>query len=140
HLRALAREGTLARIYASAGPGEQRRLRGAAMTVAAPVVFNRLTRVVELRRGHPGCAVAISRLTDACLDRFHDDPEAVVHDLLRNATTGIVNLEGWLARRVPAATVDAHRRRRGARGAQQRPRLPAWLAKGLGHDPWLGRL
>jgi hypothetical protein len=33
--------------------------------------------------------------------------------------------------------VDGHRRRRGARGALQRPRLPEFVAAGLGGDPWL---
>jgi hypothetical protein len=36
-----------------------------------------------------------------------------------------------------AVTVDAHRRRRGRRGALQRPRVPRWLSDGLGKDPWL---
>jgi hypothetical protein len=78
-------------------------------------------------------------LADACLDRFYDDLEAVVADLLR-AAVSIDNLEGWVTSRLVPATVDAHRRRRGAKGALQRPRLPHWLAAGLGHDKWLGDL
>jgi hypothetical protein len=42
--------------------------------------------------------------------------------------------------RLQPATVDAHRRRRGARGALQRPRLPRWLAHGLVNDRWLCHL
>lgn len=139
-LRELAREGVLAATYAAA-PAEQRRwLSGAVIRVASPVVFNRLTRTLELNRGHAACAVAITRLADGCLDRFYDDLEAVTQDVLHHATTPITNLEGWMARRLRAATVDAHRRRRGEIGAQQRPRLPGWLDEGLGRDPWLGRL
>lgn len=140
HVRELARAGTLAQTYAAADAEQRRRLCGAVITVASPVVFTRLTRVLELRRGHASCAVAMTRLADGCLDRFYDDLEAVTYDVLHNATTSIENLEGWLARRIHAATVDAHRRRRGERGALQRPRLPAWLDQGLGRDPWLGRL
>jgi hypothetical protein len=49
-------------------------------------------------------------------------------------------VEPWLVSRLQPATVDAHRRRRSGRGALQRPRLPQWLLKELGDDPWLGRL
>lgn len=140
HVRALARAGVLAQTYASADPEQRRQISGAVIAVASPVVFTRLTRVIELRRGHASCAVSMTRLADACLDRFYDDLEAVTYDVLHNATSSIDNLEGWLARRIRAATVDGHRRRRGARGALQRPRLPAWLDRGLGRDPWLGRL
>src|SRR6185369_13070063 len=52
----------------------------------------------------------------------------------------IKNLEGWVASRIRPATVDGHRRRRGLRGAQQRPRVPAWLAAELGGEPWLTTL
>lgn len=140
YVRALARSGTLAATFSAASSTQQRRLTGAVMTVATPVVYTRLTRIVELKRGHTGCAVAMNRLSAACLDGFYDDLEAVTLDTLRNATTCINSLEGWLAGRIRAITVDAHRRRRGARGAQQRPRLPTWLARVLGHDPWLGHL
>ena len=75
-----------------------------------------------------------------CLDYFHNDVEAVVHDVLTHATAHIHNLKGWIVPRLGAATVNAHRRRRGERGALQRPRLPGWLEQSLGHDPWLGQL
>jgi hypothetical protein len=79
-------------------------------------------------------------LGDDCLDRFYDDVEAVVNDILSNTNAQIRNLEGWIVPRLRAATVNAHRRRRGERGALQRPRLPGWLDEALGHDPWLGHL
>jgi hypothetical protein len=80
---------------------------------------------------------SIGRLRPDCLDRFHDDMEAVLDDLFRNGCEPIRNLEGWVSRRLVRATVDAHRRRRGSRGALQRPRIPRWLARELHHD---GRL
>jgi len=63
-----------------------------------------------------------------------------VDDLLRNAKVPIHHLEGWVSKRLPASTIDAYRRRRGERGALQRPRLPGWLAAGLNHDPLLMEL
>ncbi|BCJ70564.1 hypothetical protein CS0771_01080 [Catellatospora sp. IY07-71] len=136
-LRFLASQGRLAATARTATPRERTALTGAAFTLAWPVVFHRLTRMNEQRRGHWTCAIAVNRLADACLDRFYDDVEAVVEDLLAHATMKIHNAEGWISGRLRAVTIDAHRRRRGARGAQQRPRLPRWLADGLGHDPWL---
>ncbi|GAA1642878.1 hypothetical protein ACFQY4_06575 [Catellatospora bangladeshensis] len=136
-LRFLASQGRLAATARTATPRERTALTGAAFTLAWPVVFHRLTRMNEQRRGHWTCAIAVNRLADACLDRFYDDVEAVVEDLLAHATMQIHNAEGWISGRLRAVTIDAHRRRRGARGAQQRPRLPRWLADGLGHDPWL---
>src|SRR5687767_12448455 len=115
-LRSLAREGRLAAVAQSATPGERLRLTGAAFTLAWPIVFNRLTRGYEQRRGHRSCAVSVDRLADGCLDRFYDDVEAVVHDLLTHSTTRIANAEGWITSRLRAVTIDAHRRRRGARG------------------------
>lgn len=138
-LRHLAREGTLATAAAASLPGDQV-LCGAAYDVAWPVVFNRLTRRLELGRGHGRCATSIKKMPEECLDRFEDDVESVVHDLLTHATKPIHNLEAWIASRLTAATVDGHRRQRGRRGALQRPRLPGWLAAGLGHDPWLTTL
>jgi hypothetical protein len=150
-LRTLAGQGGLAAAVAKASPPEVATLTGAAYAVAWPVVYARLTRGLELRRGHIGCARAIGRLSDKrrladpaqvpahddCLDRFHDDVEAVVDDLLRNATKPIANLEAWIAARVGPATVDGYRRRRGQRGALQRPRAPKWLCRALGDDPWM---
>lgn len=139
-LRSLAEEGVLAQTVAAAGQAEKRWLTGAAFAVATPVVFERLTRVYEKRRGHRTCALGVHRLADGCLDRFHDDLEAVVADLLTATDTSIYNLEGWITRRLTAVTIDAYRRRRGARGALQRPRLPGWLSRRLDDDPWLGQL
>jgi len=139
-LRDLARTGRLADTAASAAPAERTALTGAAYDVVWPIVFARLTRRMELNRGHTACAAGVERLADECLDRFHDDVEAVVEDLLTHARQPILNLEGWIAGRLNAATVDGHRRRRGERGALQRPRLPGWLAGDLGHDRWLTTL
>jgi len=136
-LRRLAQEGRLAEFARTATSRQRAALSGAAFTLAWPIVFNGLTRGYEQRRGHWTCAAGVNRLADTCLDRFYDDVEAVVEDLLTQATTKILNAEGWITMRLRAATVDAHRRRRGARGALQRPRMPGWLATALNHDPWL---
>ncbi|MDY7085314.1 MAG: hypothetical protein SYR96_09435 [Actinomycetota bacterium] len=138
-LRDLAATGRLASVAAGGGP-ERAELTGAAYTMVWPIVFMRVTRRFERQRGHTACAAAVENLTDDCLDRFHDDVEAVVDDLLAHADRPIRQLEAWVATRVGAATVNAHRRRRGERGALQRPRLPGWLADGLGQDKWLTTL
>jgi hypothetical protein len=104
------------------------------------VVFARLTRRLERNRGHLLCATRVDRLADECLDRFHDDVEAVIEDLLTHAKQPIEHLEAWITVRLTPATVDAHRRSRGRRGALQRPRLPGWLDEALAHDPWLTTL
>lgn len=135
-LRDLAGQGMLAAVAARGGP-ERAALTGAAYNLVWPIVFARLTRRFELQRGHTVCAAGIAHLADDCLDRFHDDVEAVVEDLLVNARQPILALEAWVATRLNAATINAHRRRRGSRGALQRPRIPGWLAEALGHDPWL---
>ena len=139
-LRELARQGRLADVAAAAVGAERRAITGAAYDVAWPIVFSRLTRKLELRRGHSACAVAVERLADECLDRFHDDVEAVVDDLLVHARRPVQDLEAWIASRLNAATVNGHRRLRGQRGALQRPRLPRWLAEALGGDRWLTTL
>jgi hypothetical protein len=139
-LRELARSGRLAEAAATAGSAERTVLTGAAYDVVWPIVFTRVTYRMELNRGHTACATGVARLADDCLDRFHDDVEAVVEDLLAHARQPIQHLEGWIARRLNAATVDGYRRRRGQRGALQRPRLPGWLATELGHDRWLTKL
>lgn len=139
-VRDLARRGLLAQRMAAASAAERVRLTGGAYDVVWRVVFRRLTRRVELGRGHYVCATSVGRLEPECLDRFEDDVEAVLDDLLRNAKIPIHNLEGWIGTRLTPATVDAHRRRRGERGALQRPRLPEWLAAALGRDPWLTAL
>jgi hypothetical protein len=139
-VRDLARHGELAARAATIDEHQRARLTAGAYDIVWPVVFERHTRGIELRRSHPACAASVRGLRPECLDRFQDDVEAVLEDLLRNARASIRNLEGWVARRINAATVDAHRRRRGARGALQRPRLPQWLGRALGDDPWLTRL
>jgi hypothetical protein len=139
-LRELANQGMLAATAAVASPGERAELTGAAYDVVWPIVYQRITRRFEQLRGHPACASGVAHLADECLDRFHDDVEAVVEDLLAHARQPVHHLEGWIGGRLVAATVDGHRRRRGRRGALQRPRLPGWVAEGLAHDRWLTTL
>ncbi|GIE85425.1 hypothetical protein SAMN06264365_10546 [Actinoplanes regularis] len=139
-LRRLATEGVLAQHAAAARGYDRLELSSAAYDLVWPIVFTRLTRRFEQMRGHMACASGVGKLADECLDRFHDDVEAVVEDLLTHARRPVENLEAWVAARLGAATVDAHRRRRGERGALQRPRLPGWLADELGRDPWLTTL
>ncbi|MDQ7803301.1 hypothetical protein Q5425_06140 [Amycolatopsis sp. A133] len=137
HVRQLASRGELA-DHAAAARGDARRcLRASVFEIAQPVVFRNLTRRLELNRGHYRCARAVQHLDDPCLDRFHDDMEAVVDDVFRNARIPIASLEGWIRRRLVHATVDGYRRRRSERGALQRPRVPRWLAAELGGDPVL---
>jgi hypothetical protein len=136
-LRELAGEGRLAAVVAAAEGPERQVLTAAAYDVVWPLVFFRLTRRLEQRRGHRSCAAGVDHLADECLDRFHDDVEAVVDDLLTHAHQPVLNLEAWITGRLNAATVDGHRRRRGMRGALQRPRLPGWLSDDLGHNRWL---
>ncbi|MEV6344078.1 hypothetical protein [Actinoplanes sp. NPDC051851] len=136
-LRRLATAGALA--AAAEGP-DRAELTSAAYDLVWPIVFSRLTRRLEQQRGHFACAAGVDGLADDCLDRFHDDVESVVDDLLTHARRPIDRLEAWIAARLGAATVNGHRRRRGSRGALQRPRLPGWLALALGEDRWLTAL
>jgi hypothetical protein len=112
-------------------------LRGAAYTLVWPLVWHRHTRRIEAGRGHRQCAAALDQMADQCLDRFEDDVEAVVDYLFTNGRRPIHNLEGWITSRMAMATVDGHRKRRGARGALQRIRVPGWLIDRLDADPWL---
>jgi hypothetical protein len=139
-LHELARQGKLAEAAAIAQGEERIELTGAAYSVVWPIVYLKLTRRFEQLRGHAACGAGVSNMADECLDRFHDDVEFVVEDLLAHARQPIQHLEAWIAARLTAATVDGHRRLRGRRGALQRPRLPNWVADGLGHDPWLSAL
>ncbi|MFI6232720.1 hypothetical protein ACIBD9_04050 [Micromonospora sp. NPDC050784] len=136
-VRELARRGLLATTIASASGTHRLRLTGATYSIAWPIVYRRLTQKIELRRGHVNCAASVKHLAADCLDRFENDVEAVVDDVIRKAHSQIENLEGWIASRLLPATVDGHRRRRGANGALQRPRVPNWLARELDGDPWL---
>lgn len=139
-LRELAGAGRLAAIASTAVPARRQALSGAAFAVAWPVVFVRLTCGLERGRGHLACASSVFRMAQECLDRFYDDVEAAVFDVLMHAAVPIANLEAWIASRLNAATVDGHRRRRGERGALQRPRLPKWLSAALDDNPWLNEL
>ncbi|GIF06847.1 hypothetical protein [Actinoplanes siamensis] len=139
-VRGLARRGLLTRYARTAPESERRRLRAGAFEIVFPLVFRRVRRPIERRRGHHLCATGLQRLAPDCLDQFHDDVDAVLHDLFAHADVPIENLEGWLTMRIPRATVDGYRRRRGGRGALQRPRVPGWLATELGGDRWLTEL
>ena len=112
----------------------------AVYAVISDLVYRYLTRPAERRRGHSRCASRIDRLEPDCRERHQDDVEAVHADLLAHADRRITNLHGWLTSRLRAVTIDAHRRRRGDRGALQRPRLPVWLARELGENDWLRTL
>jgi hypothetical protein len=135
-IRELARTGELKAAARAANEAERRHLYAAAYAVAYPVVFQVVTQKVERRRGHGLCARGLRHLGGACLDGFYDDVEALIEHLFA-ATTPIDDLEAWLAYWAPRAAVDGHRKRRGARGALQRPRMTKGLAERLGHDPWL---
>lgn len=135
-LRVLSHEGRLTETVRHASVDIRRSLNAAAYAMVAPLVFQGITRVHENRRGHWACASSVFRLADDCLDRFHDDVQAVIDDLFARAVVPIHNLEGLIVRHLRTATIDAHRRRRGGRGALQRPRLPGWLGAGLSYDPW----
>lgn len=136
-VRDLARRGLLVAYLETAGDAERRRVRIEAHEILHPLVFGRFTRKIELNRGHRWCAISVAHLEHACLDRFHDDVDAVLDDLFRNARVPIHNLEGWVSKRMKVATIEGYRRRRGRRGALQRPRIPLWLEARLGEDPWL---
>jgi hypothetical protein len=135
-LRNLARRGELGLAIAD---GHGKRLRRAAWAIAYQIVFDVITRRLELTRGHGRCARGVLYLTGSCLDGFYDDVESVI-DYLLAAAKPIDDLEGWLAHWGPKAAVDGHRRRRGERGALQRPRMTLALAEGLRNDPWLREL
>jgi hypothetical protein len=139
-LRHITRAGRLTEVLSTASPAEALGLRRAAHAVVWPVVFGRITVHHERRRGHWSCARSLEQLADDCLDRFHDDVEAAIVDLFAYGSGPIRDLEAWVASRLPRATVDAHRRRRGEIGALQRPRVPGWLRTSLGGDPWLVEL
>lgn len=129
-----ARDGRL-REYLSTREGND-----AVYLIISRVVFQRITRPLELRRGHGLCAGGAGRLEAACHDRHQDDVEALYLDLLGDADKRIANLPAWLSSRAEPASIDEYRRRRSERGALQRPRMTVWLAQALGEDPWLQRL
>jgi len=133
-LRDLAASGELRQAVAT---GEARRLRSEAFSLVLPLVWERHTRPLEMRKGHRRCAAAICYLEPECADGFTDDVESVVTALL-SYRRPIVNLEGWITMRMANAIKDGHRMRRSRdMGAQQRVRVPMRLAARLGNDPWL---
>jgi len=139
-VRDLARGGRLADTAATASTQVQTELRRQVFEMAWPLVFQNHTRPLERRRGHCPCIRSVRDLAPVCHDGFLDDVFAVVDYVLAYAKSPIDNLEGWVCTRIAAAVVDGHRRRRGRLGAQQRPRVPTWLATGLDGDPWLVEL
>ena len=127
-----ARAGRLSEHLESAqGHGRQ-----ALYSMMSRVVFQCLTRPVELRRGHPRCAAGPAGMAEDCHDRHQDDVAALHAHLLRHAGQRFENLEGWLASRATRASIDAYRERRAERGALTRPRLTVWLARQLGENEW----
>ncbi len=136
-VRVKAGEGKLKEYARSVDLERRRWLRAGATEIAWPIVFGRLTQRMEHRKGHFLCATAVQRLEPDCLDHFHDDVEALLDHLFDHADVPILNLEGWLTMCLQRATVNGYRRRRGERGAPQRPRPPLWLHRALGLDPWL---
>ena len=136
-LRDLAKRGELGRAIAA---GQGPRLCRAAFAVSYQIVFNVVTRRLELlKRGHTRCARGVAFMDAPCLDGYYDDVESMI-DYLLAAPGPIDDLEAWIAARASHATVDGHRRRRGRRGALQRPRMTRALAADLGEDPWLREL
>jgi hypothetical protein len=121
----------------AAGAPEQRpQLRAAVIAIVSPVVFQVLTKPLELKRGHRACASSVQRMEADCYDAYNDDVGDVADWILEHAVKPVGNLEAWIAPRVKPITVDAHRRWRGERGAQQRPRVPKWLIALLAEDAW----
>jgi hypothetical protein len=140
-IRALAAAGDLSGAIARSWGDARVELIGGIYQVVWEVVYDRWTKRLEKRRGHRACQQSLRGMTPECLDKFYDDVESVIDYVAANANQPINNLEGWVASRLQMATVDGHRRRRGAIGALQRPqRLPQWLAQRLGRDRWLSEL
>jgi len=111
----------------------------ASAEILYPLIYQ-LCRAREIGLNHFRCASGMTQLAPECMDNVHTETEAAVDDFIRNAKQPIRNVEGWVRARHQARMVDAHRRRRGARGALQRPRLSQWLIKALPAGPWPQRL
>jgi hypothetical protein len=139
-LHELAHQGELPSAFTTADRVARQRLDRALYAVVWPIVFGRITRMAEIRRGHRRCARGVDRLEPECVDRFHDDVAAVIAAVVERTTCRVADLPAWIASITPFAVVDAHRKRRGEVGALQRPRLPLWLRAGLRDDPWLTKL
>src|SRR5688500_7357345 len=88
-VRSNARRAPLARRAKGASAGERALLRRGAYEVVWSIVFDGLTRRIERQRGHRRCSLGIQYLEPDCLDRFQDDVEAVVDDLLRYGSVPI---------------------------------------------------
>jgi hypothetical protein len=136
-VRELARLGQLAAVYRTAAPILQLSLRRGVLEIAYQVVFQRITFRVEQRRRHSDCVAGVRHMRPECLDRFHEAVEAVAVDTLRKAEVPILRLDAWMASTAVNATINDYRIRRGKVGAQQKPRVPQWLCRALGDDPWL---
>ncbi|MGH3191631.1 MAG: hypothetical protein ACRDPY_35195 [Streptosporangiaceae bacterium] len=133
-LRDLAAAGELRQAARS---GDARGLRSEAFAVVLPLVWQRHTRPLEMRKGHRRCAAEICCLEPECADGFTDDVESVVTALLAYGRP-IANLEGWITTRMANAIKDGYRMRRSRdMGAQQRVRVPIRLKARLGNDPWM---
>jgi hypothetical protein len=121
----------------AARTGDTRELRSEAFGIVLPLVWERHTRPLEMRKGHRRCAAGICCLEPECADGFTDDLESVVTALLAYRRP-IANLEGWITARMANAIKDGYRVRRSRdMGAQQRVRVPMQLAARLGNDPWM---
>ncbi len=133
-LRDLAASGGLRQAACS---GDARGLRSEAFGLVLPLVWQRHTRPLEMRKGHRRCAAGICCLEPECADGFTDDVESVVTALLAYSRP-IANLEGWITMRMANAIKDGYRMRRSRdMGAQQRVRVPMRLKARLGNDPWM---
>src|SRR6478752_1100498 len=99
-LRGLTGDGNLSSVVDTAGPEQRREIFRKSGEIIYPLVYQHLTRRHEIDRGHFLCAVAMNRLEPECLDRLHDDAEAAVCDLIRNARVPIHSIEGWVASRL----------------------------------------
>jgi hypothetical protein len=131
-----AHAGRLAQFMAA----DRRRADAALYALVSGIVYQHLTRPLELKRGHYRCAADPGRLEPECRDGHQDEVEAARAYVLAHAHERFENLCGWLASRLAYVSVDAHRRRRAQSGALQRPRLPKWLTDRIGRDRWLQEL
>lgn len=138
-LTEIAARGELARAARELPAEAVAELRREAFALVWPLIYHHHTRALELRRGHLLCAQALRGMDPACYDRFSDNVIWVIDYLFAYAKSPIANLPGWIRSRTDAAIIDGYRRRRGELGAQQRPRVPKWLAAELA-DEWLVQL
>ena len=133
-VRQLAQQGELAAAMTT--PDNAREITSLVWEIAWPLVFRFITKHGYCRN-HAGCSRGISYMEPDCLDRLHDATIAVIDHVRRNANIPIHNLDGWITARMQSATIDGYRRRRMARGALTRPRVPSWLRHELRNEPAL---